>query len=142
MKKIYLTLAVFLCCLVTTLVFTACAESVEEMQAKLVGTWTEQNNLYSDVLTLNDNGSFTFTSTVSDPNYQSHANLYNGSGNYKYEVLVASNTNISNNNNDAVMGVLYLNYGGKAAQNLRVRKLTSSTLEMTNYNGDIFRFSK
>ena len=121
MKNIIMTAAIF-CCTMTTTVLTACRESEEELQAKLVGTWTERNDLYNDVLTLNEDATFTFRSTATAPNYQSHANLYNGSGSYKYEFYLASDI--------------------KQNQDLRVRKLTNSKLEMTNYNGDIFRFSR
>ena len=141
MKKIIMTLAAVLCCAMT-IVFNACQgpESQEEMQVKLVGTWTEKNDLYNDVLTLNEDGSFTFSSTTTLPNYQSHANLYNGSGSYKYEIYLASD--ITQNPNDAIRGILHLIYGGKQTQSLRVRKFTDSTLELTNYNGDILRFSR
>ena len=141
MKKNLLTLAAILCCAVAATVFTSCHKNEEEdVQAKLVGTWTEKNDLYNDVLTLNEDGTFTYRSTSSVPNYQSHANLYNGSGTYKYEISMSSN--INQNLNEAIMAILHLYYGGKGAQQLRVRKLTDSTLEMTNYNGDIFRFSR
>ena len=139
MKNIIMTAAIF-CCTMTTTVLTACRESEEELQAKLVGTWTERNDLYNDVLTLNEDATFTFRSTATAPNYQSHANLYNGSGSYKYELYLASD--IKQNPNEVFKGILHLIYGGKQTQDLRVRKLTNSKLEMTNYNGDIFRFSR
>ena len=140
MKRTLLTLAAILCCAVTTTVFTSCQKSQEEMQIMLVGTWTEKNDLYNDVLTLNEDGTFTFQSKASGPNYQPHANLYNGSGSYKYEIYLASD--ITQNPNDALRGILHLIYSGKQTQTLRVRKLTDSTLELTNYNGDILRFSR
>ena len=140
MKKIIMTWAAVLCCAVTSTVFTACQQSQENLENKLVGTWTEKNDLFNDVLTLNEDGTFTFRSTATVPNYQSHANLYNGSGYYKYEIYMSSD--ITQNLNDAFRGILYLNYGNKAAQKLQVRKLTNSALELTNSNGDILRFSR
>ena len=140
MKKILTTLAAVLCCTMTTTVFTACQRSEEETQNMLVGTWTEKNDLYKDVLTLNEDGTFTFQSTALSPSAQAHANLYNGSGSYKYEIYLASD--ITQNPNDAFRGILHLIYSGKQTQTLRVRKLTDSTLELTNYNGDILRFSR
>lgn len=140
MKKIIMTWAAVLCCAVTSTVFTACQQSQENLENKLVGTWTEKNDLFNDVLTLNEDGTFTFISRATAPNYQSHANLYSGSGYYKYEIYMSSD--ITQNLNDAFRGILHLNYANKAAQNLQVRKLTSSTLELTNNNGDILRFSR
>ena len=141
MKKILTTLAAGLCCAMTTTVFTACQRSEEETQNMLVGTWTEKNDLYKDVLTLNEDGTFTFQSTALSPSAQAHANLYNGAGYYKNEVLIPSNINL-NQLAPNIKSLLHLNYGGKQAQKLEIRKLNNSTLEMTNYNGDIFRFSR
>ena len=132
--------AAVLCCILTMTMFTACQKNEEELQSILVGTWTEKNDLYNDVLTLNEDGTFTFQSTARVPSFQSHANLYNGSGYYKHEFYLVSD--IKQNSNDAFRGILHLNYGGKQAQDLRIRTLTSSTLELTNYNGDILRFSR
>ena len=75
------------------------------------------------------------------PSAQAHANLYNGAGYYKNEVLIPSNINL-NQLAPNIKSLLHLNYGGKQAQKLEIRKLNNSTLEMTNYNGDIFRFSR
>ena len=140
MKKNIITLAAALSCAMTTIVFTACQRSEEDTQNLLLGTWTEKNDLYNDVLTLNEDGTFTFRSNAMVPNYQSHANLYNGSGYYKHEIIMPSN--IKYDQIPDFKSILHLNYGGKQAQKLEIRKLSSSKLEMTNYNGDIFHFER
>ena len=145
MKKILMTLAAVLCCAMMTSIFTACNKSNDDMGVLIVGTWTEKNDLFTDILTLNEDGSFVFQSTAV-PNMQSHANLYNGSGNYHFDVVLQipdNNSLISNFDNRSIAtGLLYLYYGGKETQKLEIRKLESSTLEMTDRYGHIFHFSK
>ena len=134
-------LSAVLCCAVVTTVFIACQKSEEEMQSQLVGTWTERNDLYTDVLTLNEDGSFSFRSDAV-PSMQSHANLYNGSGSYKFERIKSPNFHFGTNNRDQYADFLHLIYSNKETQTLEIRKLSSSVLEMTDRYGYTFHFGK
>ena len=69
MKKILMKWAAVLCCVMITSVFTSCLKSEEEMQNDLIGTWTESNNLFTDILKINADGSFSF---------KCHIAIYNG----------------------------------------------------------------
>lgn len=120
MKKYLLTLsAVLCCCLMITSVFTSCQKSEEEMQSNLVGTWTESNNLFTDILKINADGSFSF---------KCHIAIYNGEGHYRYERTVKGGFD----GKQLTADLLILNYGSKASQTLEIQKLNSSTLEMTS----------
>ncbi len=142
MKKMLMTLAAVLCCAMVTSVFTSCRESEEEVQSKLVGTWTEKNDLYADELTLNEDGSFTFRSSAV-PSMRAHANRYSGSGSYKLERKKSPNYNFDlNNYREQYTDILYLIYSNKDTQTLEIRKVTSSELEMSDRYGYTFHFGK
>ena len=143
MKKIIMTFTAVLCCAVMTSVFIACRESEEEVQSKLMGTWTEKNDLYTDVLTLNEDGSFSFRSDAI-PSMKSHANLYSGSGSYKFERIKSPNYNFNLNtyNRELYADYLHLIYSNKETQTLEIRNLSSSELEMSDRYGYTFHFTK
>ena len=121
MKKIMMTLAAVFCCTMAMMVFNAC-QSEEEMRSELVGTWTEKNDLFTDVLKLDEDGNFTF---------QSHIPLYSGTGSY---ILVRKR--------NGAAGRLTLNYLSKDSQFLVIQKLNSSTLELSDNYGNFFYFKK
>ena len=142
MKKILMTLAAVLCCLVTMIMVPACSKDNDaEIKNDLVGTWTEKNSLFTDILTMKEDGTFTF---------QSHLQLYNGSGTYRSENVTHQEPNVNygssgNNgytNNTTVVRTLILNYTGKGTELLDILKCTSSKLEMTDRYGNTFHFSK
>ena len=120
MKKMLFTLAAVLCCAMTIMMLHSCSKSEEELKSELVGTWTEQNNLFTDILTLNEDGLFSF---------QSHISRYNGSGSYVFTKRKS-------------VGYITLNYNNKEPQVLEVRKLEGSTLELTDQYGNIFRLRR
>ena len=121
MRKYIITLAAVLCCAITMMVFNSCSKDEEEMKSELVGTWTEQNDLFTDVLILNEDDLFSF---------QSHIPNYNGSGNYAFE------------KKGTVTGLLILNYNNKEPRKLEILKLNGSTLEMSDRYGNTFHFRK
>lgn len=129
MKKILLTLAAVLCCVMITSVFTSCLKSEEEMQNDLIGTWTESNNLFTDILKINADGSFSF---------KCHIAIYNGEGHYRYERTVKGGLDGRTTTAD----LLILNYGSKSSQTLEIQKLNSSTLEMTGGGSIAFHLRK
>ena len=129
MKKILLTLAAVLCCVMITSVFTSCQKSEEEMQNDLIGTWTESNNLFTDILKINADGSFSF---------KCHIAIYNGEGHYRYERTVKGGLDGRTTTAD----LLILNYGSKSSQTLEIQKLNSSTLEMTGGGSIAFHLRK
>lgn len=129
MKKILLTLAAVLCCVMITSVFTSCQKSEEEMQNDLIGTWTESNNLFTDILKINADGSFSF---------KCHIAIYNGEGHYRYERTVKGGLD----GRTAPADLLILNYGSKSSQTLEIQKLNSSTLEMTGGGSIAFHLRK
>jgi len=129
MKKHLLTLAAVLCCVMITSVFTSCLKSEEEMQNDLVGTWTESNNLFTDILKINADGSFSF---------QCHIAIYNGNGHYRYERTAKGGLDGKHRTAD----LLILNFGSKSSQTLEIQKLNSSTLEMTGGGNIAFHLRK
>ena len=129
MKKILLTLAAVLCCVMITSVFTSCQKSEEEMQNDLIGTWTESNNLFTDILKINADGSFSF---------KCHIAIYNGEGHYRYERTVKGGLDGRTTTAD----LLILNFGSKSSQTLEIQKLNSSTLEMTGGGSIVFHLRK
>ena len=129
MKKILLTLAAVLCCVMITSVFTSCQKSEEEMQNDLIGTWTESNNLFTDILKINADGSFSF---------KCHIAIYNGEGHYRYERTVKGGLDGRTTTAD----LLILNFGSKSSQTLEIQKLNSSTLEMTGGGSIAFHLRK
>lgn len=129
MKKILLTLAAVLCCVMITSVFTSCLKSEEEMQNDLIGTWTESNNLFTDILKINADGSFSF---------KCHIAIYNGEGHYRYERTVKGGLDGRTTTAD----LLILNFGSKSSQTLEIQKLNSSTLEMTGGGSIAFHLRK
>ena len=119
MKKILLTLAAVLCCVMITSVFTSCQKSEEEMQNDLIGTWTESNNLFTDILKINADGSFSF---------KCHIAIYNGEGHYRYERTVKGGLDGRTTTAD----LLILNYGSKSSQTLEIQKLNSSASHLSS----------
>ena len=129
MKKILMKWAAVLCCVMITSVFTSCLKSEEEMQNDLIGTWTESNNLFTDILKINADGSFSF---------KGHIAIYNGEGHYRYERTVKGGLDGRTTTAD----LLILNYGSKSSQTLEIQKLNSSTLEMTGGGSIAFHLRK
>ena len=129
MKKILMKWAAVLCCVMITFVFTSCQKSEEEMQNDLIGTWTESNNLFTDILKINADGSFSF---------KCHIAIYNGEGHYRYERTVKGGLDGRTTTAD----LLILNYGSKSSQTLEIQKLNSSTLEMTGGGSIAFHLRK
>ena len=129
MKKILMKWAAVLCCVMITSVFTSCLKSEEEMQNDLIGTWTESNNLFTDILKINADGSFSF---------KCHIAIYNGEGHYRYERTVKGGLDGRTTTAD----LLILNYGSKSSQTLEIQKLNSSTLEMTGGGSIAFHLRK
>ena len=128
MRHFVKTLVAVLCCLMIATVFTSCQKSEDEMKSDLIGTWTESNKLFTDILKINEDGSFAF---------KCHVAVYNGEGHYRYERT--GRTGIDGKK--ATLDLLILNYGSKSSQTLEIRKLNSSTLELADY-GNTFHFSK
>lgn len=122
-------LAAVLCCVMITSVFTSCLKSEEEMQNDLIGTWTESNNLFTDILKINADGSFSF---------KCHIAIYNGEGHYRYERTVKGGLDGRTTTAD----LLILNFGSKSSQTLEIQKLNSSTLEMTGGGSIAFHLRK
>ena len=118
--KFLKTITAVLCCLTMTTLFTAC-KSDDEMKALLVGTWKGINTQFTDVLKLNEDGSFTF---------ESHIPRYLGSGTYTYE---------SDPEDD---DFLTLKYEARAAAIMKIKKLTDNTLELSESSGIYFHFTK
>jgi hypothetical protein len=129
MKKILMKWAAVLCCVMITSVFTSCLKSEEEMQNDLIGTWTESNNLFTDILKINADGSFSF---------KCHIAIYNGEGHYRYERTVKGGLDGRTTTAD----LLILNFGSKSSQTLEIQKLNSSTLEMTGGGSIAFHLRK
>ena len=129
MKKILMKWAAVLCCVMITSVFTSCLKSEEEMQNDLIGTWTESNNLFTDILKINADGSFSF---------KCHIAIYNGEGHYRYERTVKGGLDGRTTTAD----LLFLNFGSKSSQTLEIQKLNSSTLEMTGGGSIAFHLRK
>lgn len=129
MRNFIKTLVAVFCCLMITTVFTSCEKSEEEMKSDLIGTWTESNNLFTDILVIKENGSFSFQ-CQSTP-------AYNGEGHYRYER--ASKAGYEGNRVSA--DLLILNYGSRSSQTLEIKKLNSSTLELAS-GFNTFHFSK
>lgn len=129
MKKILMKWAAVLCCVMITSVFTSCQKSEEEMQNDLIGTWTESNNLFTDILKINADGSFSF---------KCHIAIYNGEGHYRYERTVKGGLDGRTTTAD----LLILNFGSKSSQTLEIQKLNSSTLEMTGGGSIAFHLRK
>lgn len=126
MRKFLMTITAVLCCTMTMNVLTSCI-SKDEIKSKLIGTWTEQNDLFTNVLTLDEEAHFTF---------QTHITELSGSGSYIYEYY---------DNGDKMVVAskrLILIYSGKARQSLQVHKLTGSTLQMSDSYGHTFHFKK
>ena len=121
--------AAVLCCVMITSVFTSCLKSEEEMQNDLIGTWTESNNLFTDILKINADGSFSF---------KCHIAIYNGEGHYRYERTVKGGLDGRTTTAD----LLILNFGSKSSQTLEIQKLNSSTLEMTGGGSIAFHLRK
>lgn len=128
MKNFIKTLAAVFCCLMVTMVVTSCQKSEEEMKSDLIGTWTESNNLFTDILKINENGSFSF---------RCHIAAYNGEGHYRYE----RTSKAGYEGQRVKVDLLILNYGSKASQTLEITKLNSSTLELAA-GGNIFHLRK
>ena len=129
MKKILMKWAAVLCCVMIISVFTSCLKSEEEMQNDLIGTWTESNNLFTDILKINADGSFSF---------KCHIAIYNGEGHYRYERTVKGGLDGRTTTAD----LLILNYGSRSSQTLEIQKLNSSTLEMTGGGSIAFHLRK
>ena len=129
MKKILMKWAAVLCCVMITSVFTSCQKSEEEMQNDLIGTWTESNNLFTDILKINADGSLSF---------KCHIAIYNGEGHYRYERTVKGGLDGRTTTAD----LLILNFGSKSSQTLEIQKLNSSTLEMTGGGSIAFHLRK
>ena len=121
MKKFLLVLAAVFCCAMAMTVFGSCSK--DEVKSDLVGVWTEKNDLFTDVLTLNEDGLF---------NFQSHTPRYSGSGSYVYDFKLQG----------IVVNFLTLHYTNKESQTLEIRKLNSNTLELTDRYGYVFHFKK
>ncbi|MBE6255855.1 MAG: hypothetical protein E7105_10180 [Prevotella sp.] len=141
MKRNLITLATVLCCLVTMVMFSACDKDLQEVKNELVGTWTEKNNLFTDILTFKEDGTFSF---------QSHIKRYNGSGTYSCNYItnqnpngaLGNNGNNDNKNNVSTTRTLVLNFTDRGIETLEISKITSSKLEMTDRYGNTFHFSK
>ena len=135
MKKKLTTLAAVLCCLATIVLFPTCSKKDIEFKSDLVGTWTEKNTLFTDILTMKEDGTFSF---------QSHMPVYNGTGYYRNEYITHedpfSNKGVLDNANS--VRTLILDYAGKGTELLEIRKITSSRLDMEDRYGNAFHFSK
>ena len=129
MKNFIKTLAAVFCCLMITTVFTSCEKSEDEMKSDLIGTWKESNNRFTNILIINENGSFSFQ-CQSTPNYT-------GEGHYRYERTSYSGVD----GVKRIADLLILNYGSKASQTLEIKKLNSSTLELADFR-NTFHLSK
>ena len=128
MRHFVKTLVAVLCCLMIATVFTSCQKSEDEMKSDLIGTWTESNKLFTDILRINEDGSFSF---------KCHVAVYNGEGHYRYE----RSSSLGVNGVKRVADLLILNYGSKASQTLEIKKLNSSTLELADFS-NTFHLSK
>ncbi len=115
------TLAAVLCCAITATVFTACEKDDEFETTDFVGTWTDSNDLYTDVLTMNEDGTFRF---------RSHIPMYNDAGNYRYEFKVVG---FFADYHAGKEHYLTFNFNNKEAQTLHIDKLDG---------GNCFRASK
>ena len=135
MKKIQKTLTAILFSTMLVAMFCSCNKSGEGVQNKLIGTWTEKNSLFTDVLTLNENGEFTF---------QSHLSYMNGSGNYKYQVTTLPNYDPMQNNDGKTqnMEILILYYAAKGSETLKIVTLTDKKLEMTDRYDNVYHFTR
>ncbi|MBR0274362.1 MAG: hypothetical protein IJQ59_09810 [Bacteroidaceae bacterium] len=135
MKKIQKTLAAILFTTMMVALFSACNKSDEAGENKLVGTWTEKNTLFTDILTLKENGEFSF---------QSHLPFLNGSGNYKVQITTAPNTDPLKPHNEDVqyMEILILNFSGRGSETLKIISLTSDKLELSDRYDNLFHFRK
>lgn len=130
MKKVLLTIAAVVCCAMTmSIMLTSCEESEDKMLNKLIGTWTEKNDLFTDVLTLNEDNTFQFSS---------HLQNYNGSGYYVFERDHKGGIGSQSN----VVATITLNYAGKSSSYLVIHNLTNSTLEVSDRFGNKFTFKK
>ena len=128
MRNFIKTLAAVLCCLMIAIVVTSCQKSEEEMKSDLIGTWTEANTLFIDILKINEDGSFSF---------KCHIAAFNGEGHYRFEPSFKH----TYEGRTVIANLLILNYGNKASQTLEIVKLNSSRLELAA-GGNVFRLSK
>ena len=128
MRNFIKTLAAVLCCLTIATVFTSCQKSEEEMKSDLIGTWTEANTLFIDILKINEDGSFSF---------KCHIAAFNGNGHYRFERTAKQ----TYEGKRVTADLLILNYGSKASQTLEIIKLNSSTLELAT-GGNTFHLRK
>ena len=141
MKKILMTLVAVLCCCVTMVMFSACDKDLQEVKNELLGTWTEKNSLFTDILTFKEDGTF---------NFQSHIKRYNGSGTYSCNYITnqnlngntGNNGNNGNTSNVSTTRTLVLKYTDRGNETLEISKITSSKLDMEDRYGNSFHFSK
>ena len=136
----YCKFAAIFCSIMMVLVLCSCSKETEKsgdnifetVPPRLYGTWTEKNNLFTDVLTLRENGEFTF---------QSHLTYCNGSGNFKYQ---RTTTPAGQNNTSGVtfMDILILYYSGRSSETMKIVNLTDNKLEMTDRYDNVFHFRK
>jgi hypothetical protein len=87
------------------------------------------------VLTLSENGEFSF---------QSHLSYMNGSGNYKYQVTTLPNYDPMQNTDGKTqnMEILILYYAAKGSETLKIVTLTDKKLEMTDRYDNVYHFTR
>ena len=135
MKKILTTLASVLCCALAMTEFTSCIKTDEEVRNELVGTWKDENDAYTDILTLGEDEQFSF---------RSHLQSYNGSGFYKFESGYRQSvwgTGINDYRSEKVR-MLFLHFSGRETETLEIKKINSNKLELVDRYGNVFRFQK
>lgn len=98
------------------------------MKSDLIGTWTESNKLFTDILTIKEDGSFVF---------KCHIAALNGEGHYRFE----RTGKMLKEGRTVTADLLILNYGSKASQTLEIVKLNSSTLELSA-GGNVFHLCR
>ena len=133
MKAMKYVFGLFLC-IGIGLILTSCTNDEDENRAKLVGTWTETNNLYSVTLTLTDDGNFDF-------NTGKYAPDLNGSGTYKYSQDKRSYNGLGDE--EKTNKHLTLTYTSKSKDiTFEVMDLTSSRLSIQSSTRYKFQLTK
>lgn len=137
MKSMRKILAIVLCLTMIAALFYSCSKdekTVDNIQTKLIGTWTEKNTLFTDVLTLRENGEFSF---------QSHLSYCNGSGNYKYErTTKGAQYGGSNQEKTSYIDILILYFAGRGSETLKIVNVTNNILELTDQYDNEYHFKK
>ncbi len=142
MRSFQKTIVAIISCAMLAVLFNACNKDentdgniLDITPPDLIGTWTEKNNLFTDVLTLRKNGEFTF---------QSHLDYCNGSGNYKFQRTVSGTPDFSSagSTQQTNIDIIILYFAGRGSETLKIINLTKNKLELSDRYDNVYHFNK